>query len=199
MSERAQETDPREDAPASLAESTDDARPPFEVRVEPETKTPQQRVKIAALLCAAAALAIYQPWSFGVALALPCFFAWLGYRVTVQAQRPYTLRVTDAGLEILTAGCADVVDWSHVESVMSGPGDFTTLHFAGGGVVQLPARAVSDRTALLRALPDSVRRDLPPPEPTSAEQKKQSTKTVLLWVVLVVMLYAVYQVMRSAP
>lgn len=172
--------------------------PLLELRVEPEAVPMRRRAWGAVLAIAAVAVAITQPWFFA-SVALPLLFAWLGYRVVIARERPYTLRLGDEGLEILTPGCRDLVGWSHVESVAPGPGTFTTLRFAGGGAVQIPARALHDRAVLLGALPASVRVEPPPEERSPAAKKHDARKTVILWIVLVVLLYAVYQLVETAP
>ncbi len=142
----------------------------------------------AVALLGVAALGIYEPWRFGVML-IPLVFAWLGFRITLRRQRDDVLRIMDDGLEIAGGGSTNFTAWSHVESVVAGPGSFTTLRFVGGSMLQVPTRELID------AIPEFVPRETEHP----ASTKTSAKKTVLLWLVLIALLYGISRLLENAP
>jgi hypothetical protein len=158
----------------------------------PKRATTREMLSAAVALLGVSALGIYEPWRFGVML-IPLVFAWLGFRITFQRQRDDVLRILDDGLEIAGAGSTNFTAWSHVESVVAGPGSFTTLRFVGGGMLQVPNRELID------AIPEFVRRETVTSTEDPASKKTNTKKTVLLWLVLIVLFYGVFRLLENAP
>ncbi len=180
------------------SESTDresDA-PALEVHVGVTPRDPRQRAWRVGLVLLALVFGAAQPWLCGVSVLLPCLFVWLGYRVALAAERPYSLALRAEGLEVRTEGALDLIHWSEVESVGLVAG-LATFHFAGGSTIQVPRHALADAARVLDAVPASVRRA------ASVEQmevrKGRAWRTIALWIALVALLAAVYALTRSGP
>lgn len=179
--------------------TTDDATPRYEVTVEPTAKAPALTVtpKQVALAGIALAVAAFHPYGFGASVVLPALFVWLGFRIGVPRPQPrgYTVRFFDDVLEIAGDGYVGRTEWEHVTEVKETDAG-VVIEMPGGRRIEIPkAELPADRRVLLDALPAHVRFEVVPP---AAPPRQSSAKTVALWGVLMVVLYAIYQLVGES-
>ena len=179
--------------------STDDATPRYEVTVEPAAQAPALTItpKQLGLAALALVLAVLYPYGFGAPIVLPALFVWLGFRIGIKRPQPrgYTVRFFDDVLEISGDGYVGRTEWEHVTDVKESEAG-VGIEMPGGRRIDIPkAMLPADRRVLIDALPAHVRFEVVKPAPRPEPSR---IKTVGLWLVLIAIVYAIYQVLQGS-
>lgn len=171
-------------------------RPRLTVTVDPRTAPEPKRHRGQALFYGALAvwMLVTSPVSMGLLTLLPLAFSYLGYRaVRRQREAAYTVRIFDEVLEIEEPFCVARTALKHIHKVVENA-THLLVQMPGGDLAIPLSQLGGDRRVLLDALPSHVSHELAPPAP---DQRRNSRRTLLLWVVLVVAFTAIYYVMGA--
>lgn len=172
-----------------------ESEPRLILSVEPPRATlGAQARRWAAGLGAAALLTYMSPLLGGVAVVLPALFVVIAFRMLIARSPAFTLRFDDACVELVTWRGWTRVTWDRVTSLVEGVDRGGRLETERGVLAFLPPDAMAK---LLEAdvLPPHVEiQRAPPPQEV---RKNRWQRTLLLWFVLVVMMFTIYQLVAS--
>jgi hypothetical protein len=184
--EAATRTASAEDAPPAAAR-----RPEIEIPPRPVAPPPRRYVQLGLVGCVVLFSVVVHPLN-----ALSCVIPWAAIIAillvgTRKRELPAaTVRIGAEGLRTIAPGIRTFTPWSEVVRLLDGGGSLTAV-LKSGAQIAIDLASQPDLRAILTLAPADVAYERAAPAP--APGMKQSHKTLLLWLLLIVMMIAIWR------